>query len=74
MKFPAITFLFLTFSFSISAQYYYNDLVISKETTLQMKTYLINKVKTVTATGYDNNGVKKQILRKYRKLKKMAMH
>lgn len=58
MKIPAFTFFLLTFSLTLSAQYYYNDIVVTKETNLQMKTFLINKVKSVTATGYDNNGVK----------------
>ncbi len=40
------------------AQYYYKDLVSSEETDRLMKTYLLNKVSTITAAGYDPKGVK----------------
>ncbi|MEO7924156.1 MAG: RHS repeat domain-containing protein [Chitinophagaceae bacterium] len=40
------------------AQYYYNDIVGTVETTRQMKTYLDNKVRTVSASGYDQRNVK----------------
>lgn len=54
--------LFLLFLVSLSipsfAQYYYKDLVSSAEDSRTMKTYILNKVLSVTATGYDADGVK----------------
>ena len=43
-------------SLTLQAQYYYNDIIGTLETTRQMKNYLANKVKTVSATGYDQRG------------------
>lgn len=43
---------------SLNAQYFYNDIIGTGETNRQMQTYLANKVSTVTATGYDQRGVK----------------
>jgi YD repeat-containing protein len=43
---------------SLRAQYYYNDLIGTQETNRQMQTYLAHKVKTVTASGYDQRNVK----------------
>ncbi|HEX7846906.1 MAG TPA: RHS repeat domain-containing protein [Chitinophagaceae bacterium] len=45
-------------SFSLRAQYYYNDIIGTQETNRQMKTYLDNKVRTVSASGTDQRGVK----------------
>ena len=45
-------------SFSLHAQYYYNDIISARETTRQMKTYLANKVKMVSAAGYTPQGSK----------------
>ncbi|HNU15637.1 MAG TPA: hypothetical protein PKI55_14370, partial [Chitinophagaceae bacterium] len=45
-------------SLSSQAQYYYNDIIGTQETNNLMKNYTANKVKTVSATGYDNRGVK----------------
>jgi YD repeat-containing protein len=42
----------------VPAQYFYNDLVGSAETMRLMKAYRDNKVRTVSATGYDRNNVK----------------
>ena len=39
-------------------QYYYNDLLDAKALSDRMKTYAGNKVRTVTATGYDQRGAK----------------
>jgi YD repeat-containing protein len=57
MKIRFLPVIFLSFS-SLQAQYYYNDIIGTMETNRQMKTYLDNKVKLVTATGYDHNGVR----------------
>ncbi len=45
-------------SLSIQAQYYYNDIIGTRETNNLMKSYLDNKVRTVTATGIDSRGTK----------------
>lgn len=45
-------------SIVIHAQYYYNDIIGTRETNRQMQTYLANKVKMVTATGYTPQGSK----------------
>ena len=45
-------------SFAIHAQYYYNDIVGTNETNRLMKTYVSNKVRTVSATGFDQRGSK----------------
>ncbi len=45
-------------SFALQAQYYYNDIIGTQETNNLMKSYIVNKVKTVRATGYDSRGVK----------------
>jgi antitoxin component YwqK of YwqJK toxin-antitoxin module len=42
----------------MSAQYYYNDIIGTEETNRQMKAFIENKVKTVTASGSDQRGVK----------------
>src|SRR5690349_21531078 len=42
----------------LSAQYYYNDIVGTQEMNRQMKSFVTNKVRTVSATGYDQNNVK----------------
>lgn len=42
----------------LQAQHYYNDIVSIQEIGRQMKTYLDNKVRSVTAAGYDNRGAK----------------
>ena len=45
-------------SLSGSAQYYYNDIAGTRETNQLMQTYQAQKVRMVSATGYDNKGVK----------------
>ena len=50
--------LVLLISFQTEAQYYYNDIIGTIETNRQMKTYLANNVKMITATGIDQNGTK----------------
>lgn len=56
MKFLLLPTLFV--SLSARAQYYYNDIVGTRETNRQMKAYIDNKVRTVSATGYDQHNVK----------------
>ena len=54
--------LLLGFSLLISpalySQYYYNDIIGTRETNRQMQTYLANKIKTVATSGTDQRGVK----------------
>jgi YD repeat-containing protein len=40
------------------SQYYYNDIVATQETNRQMQVWLAGKVRMMTATGFDANGVK----------------
>ena len=44
--------------FSINAQYYYNDIIGTREINNRMRDYLSAKVQSVTATGYDPMGRK----------------
>jgi YD repeat-containing protein len=55
---PLILLLSLLTSVCLPAQYYYNDIAGTLETNRLMQTYLANKVRMVTATGIDANGVK----------------
>jgi hypothetical protein len=49
-----IFFIIAVFSLtSLQAQYYYNDIIGTQETNRQMKTYVVNKVQTVSAKGID---------------------
>lgn len=57
MKVPFLS-LFILISSVLQAQYYYNDIVTTKEVNRQMQHFLANKVKMVTATGYDANGTR----------------
>ncbi len=45
-------------SVSSQGQYYYNDIIGTRETNRQMKSYTENKVRTVTASGVDQRGIK----------------
>jgi hypothetical protein len=51
-------FLFLCLTQLAQSQYYYNDIAGARSLGERMKDYAANKVKTVTATGYDKQGVK----------------
>ncbi len=57
MKFLFVPLLLIS-SLSLHAQYYYDDLVGTRETSRLMQTYQEQKVRMVTATGYDSKGVK----------------
>lgn len=48
LVFPAVSF----------CQYYYNDILDARVTGEKMKTYTQQKVKSITATGYDTRGAK----------------
>ncbi|HUR66498.1 MAG TPA: RHS repeat domain-containing protein [Chitinophagaceae bacterium] len=57
MKILFLPVIFFSVS-SLHAQYYYNDIIATAETNQQMQTWVANKVKMITATGFDANGVK----------------
>jgi len=57
MKFLTVVTI-LASSYSLKAQYYYNDIVGTLETNRTMQTYLANKVRTVSADGYTAQGAK----------------
>ena len=57
------------FSVGLQAQYYYNDILGTMETNRQMKTFLGNKVKTVSAAGYDQRGAKTSDFSEYQEVK-----
>lgn len=59
----------LLMSLSLPAQYYYNDIIATRETNRQMQTYLANKVSTVAATGYDQRGMKATDFSEYQEVK-----
>lgn len=71
MKFLLPVFIF--FSTTLQAQYYYNDIVGTLETNRQMKVYLDNKVKTISATGYDQRGAKATDFSEYQEVKENGM-
>ena len=56
-------------SISLPAQYFFNDITGSKETDRQMQTYEVNKVKTVSATGYNKQGVKETAFSEFHEVK-----
>lgn len=53
----------------LQAQYYYNDIVGTRETNQQMTVYTFNKVKSVTATGFDQRGAKNTDFSEYQEVK-----
>lgn len=57
MKIPFLALAVLASSLS-QAQYYYNDIVSTLETSRQMQTWKDARVRTISSTGYDANGVK----------------
>jgi hypothetical protein len=56
-------------SFNLDAQYYYNDIAGTAEVNLQMALYKKNKVKSVSATGYDQRGAKATDFSEYQEVK-----
>lgn len=61
-----LTFLY---SFASQGQYYYNDIIGTLETNRQMKTYLANKVRTVSVTGFDQRGAKTADFSEFQEIK-----
>lgn len=68
MKIPVLASFILT-SLAANSQYYYSDIVTTAETNNLMQTYLANKVKMVTATGIDENGVRATDFAEVREIK-----
>ncbi len=68
MKTILAAFFFMSSS-TLQAQYYYKDIIGTLETNRQMKTYLANKVKTVSATGFDQRGAKNSGFAEYQEVK-----
>jgi hypothetical protein len=57
MKTPLLI-LFTLFLQLANSQYYYNDIISAKAHSDRMKDYVTNKVKTISAVGYDKEGAK----------------
>jgi hypothetical protein len=57
MKTPLLI-LFTLFLQLANSQYYYNDIIGAKAHSDRMKDYVTNKVKTISAVGYDKEGAK----------------
>lgn len=49
---------YLLISSTVFCQHYYNDIVDSRELGQRMKTYITGKVRTITAAGFDDRGMK----------------
>src|SRR5205085_8492709 len=58
MKIIIATLATLACSLSLSAQYYYKEIVGTADINKMISLYQTNKVKTVSATGFDENGRK----------------
>lgn len=56
-------------SFSLHAQYYYNDIIGTAEITERMKIYATNKVQSVTVTGFDQQGMKSTDFNEWQEVK-----
>lgn len=52
------SFFILVSSVTLHAQYYYKDLIGTREINQTIKLYLLNKVQSAEATGFDGDGVK----------------
>ena len=54
----ALSFLFLLTPFILEAQYYYTDIIGTREITGRMKNYLSAKVASIATSGYDARGAR----------------
>jgi hypothetical protein len=68
MKILALSVLICTIT-SLQAQYFYNDIINAQEATRMMKAYAENKIKTVSATGFDDRGVKTNDFSEFKEIK-----
>jgi hypothetical protein len=64
-----VIFTLLLLSYNLPAQYYYNDIIGTRETYRLMKSYVANKVKSVAASGSDQRGVKATEFSEYHEVK-----
>ena len=72
MKTLLFLFVFL-YSLAVPAQYYYNDIIGTQETNRQLKAYLAHKVRTVSATGFDQRGAKTSDFSEFQEVKENGM-
>jgi YD repeat-containing protein len=63
----------LLLSLALQAQYYYDDIISTRETNQLMKTYLANKVRTVRSTGVDGKGVKNNDFSEFQEVKENGL-
>jgi YD repeat-containing protein len=63
---PALALLITS---GLHAQYYYNDIIGTREMSARMKAYASNKVQTVIATGYDAGGTKSTDFNEWQEIK-----
>jgi YD repeat-containing protein len=54
-----LAILFLSSTITVQSQFYYNDILGTQEITQRIKIYTANKVVSVSATGFDGEGIKK---------------
>jgi YD repeat-containing protein len=69
----AFLFLLLISAILAKSQYYYTDIIGSREINKQMAGYTSNNVKTVTATGTDKNGVRATDFSEYHEVRENGM-
>jgi YD repeat-containing protein len=72
MKNVILSLCFLV-SLNLQAQYYFNDIIGTAEANWQMLTYKTNKVKTVSATGYDKQGIKQSNFSEFQEVRENGM-
>ena len=68
MKITVLSFVFFIAG-TARGQYYYNDIVSTLETNQQMQVWRNNKVRLITATGYDVNGTRSTNFSEVREIK-----
>jgi YD repeat-containing protein len=68
MKTPFLALVLLGF-LPASAQYYFKDIIGTQKTNQQMKTFVANNVKTITAAGYDPSGMKTNDFSEFQEVK-----
>lgn len=66
-------FISFTITLNLQAQYYFNDIAGTMEVNRIFQSYKANKVKTVSATGYDKQGVKESGFSEFQEVKENGM-
>lgn len=64
-----LSFFGILLSLSLHAQYYYDDVIGTREMEQLMKKYVVNRVKSVSSTGYDNRGAKANDFSEFQEVK-----